>query len=260
MGEKDQEQEKQPAHGFSAAQLAEINDEIQALLGERLPRRMPVEISWEFWATAMLARVGAILDSISVLVGAGRRADAEVALRTLFEQVTVFCWIAIDPDKHLQEWRDHSESRWAQFHEETREDYGIELISAEEAEALARKRMRTLELRTEAIDEYWPGQIEAFENQPAEGRSLKSFRGLYTALYRTTSRVAHAEIDALQPYIEIEGRGITVSPGERQQFGRAALALPLVGFFLLVHHHHFGWPAADTATAISSSLLYEPED
>ncbi len=260
MDKNDQKRGKQPAHGFSAAQLAEINDEIQTLLGERLPRRMPVEISWEFWATAMLARVGAIFDSVSVLVSAERRADAEVALRTLFEQVTVFSWIAINPDKHLQEWREHSESRWAKFHEETREDYGIELISAEDAEALARKRMKTLELRTEAIDEYWPRHLEAFEGQPTEGRSLKSFRGLYTALYRTTSRIAHAEVDALQPYVEIGGCGITVSTDEPQQFGRAALAVPLVGFFLLVHHHHFGWPATDTATAISSSLLYEPED
>ena len=183
MGNQDQEQEKQLAHGFPAAQLAEINDEIQALLGERLPRRMPVEISWEFWATAMLARVGAILDSISVLVGAGRRADAEVALRTLFEQVTVFCWIAIDPNKHLQEWREHSESRWAQFHEETRDDYGIELISAEEAETLARSRMRTLELRTEAIDEYWPRHLEASRGRASRGQVAEKLpRPLHRAL------------------------------------------------------------------------------
>jgi len=170
MDKNDQERGKQPVHGFPAVQLAEINDQIQALLGERLPRRMPREISWEFWATAMLARVGAIFDSISVLISAKRRADAEVALRTLFEQVTVFCWIAIEPNKHLTEWQEHSEFRWAQFYEEAREDYGIELISAEDAEALARKRMRTLELRTEAIDDYWPRHLEAFRGPATRGQ------------------------------------------------------------------------------------------
>lgn len=256
---------RRQAHGVEPEEMAQINAEIQALLAERLPRKMGLKFDWEVWATAMLARVGGIFDSITALVGAGRRADAEVALRTMYEQVTLFCWIAIDPEKHLREWQENSESRWRQFHAEARDRYGFEVISEEEAEELAEGRMRTLEQRSEAIDRYWAKQIEAFEPpapKKAHKQPLKSFRGLYTAIYRTTSRVAHAEVDALQPYVYVDERrkSVTVSAEERVRFGRAALAVPLIGFFLLVHHVHFAWPSEELARSFSVSLLWEPGD
>lgn len=243
--------------------MVQINAEIQAILAERLPREMSLKFDWEFWATAMLARVGGIFDSITALVGAGRRADAEVALRTMYEQVTLFCWIAIDPEKHLREWRENSESRWRQFHAEARDRYGFDVISEEEAEKLAEGRMRKLEQRSVAVDRYWSEQIEAFKPPPskkAREQPIKSFRGLYTAIYRTTSRIAHAEVDALQPYIyvdELQNR-VRVTTEERARFGRAVLAVPLVGFFLLVHYQHFDWPSEELARRLSVSLLWEP--
>jgi hypothetical protein len=256
--------ERRQAHGVGAEEMAEINDEIQSLLGERLPCDLGIDFTWEFWATAMLARAGAIFDSITALVSAGRRADAEVALRTMYEQVTLFCWIAIDPDKHLGEWRGGSESRWLQFHTEARERFGIQVLDTEDAEGLAEGRLRRLEERSEAVDRHWSEEIDAFKPPvPKKGKlSLKSFRGLYTAIYRTTSRIAHAEVDALQPYIRVDresGRA-RIATEEPTRFGRALLALPLIGFFLLVYRRHFDWPSKDVAEKLAASMLWEPSE
>jgi hypothetical protein len=245
--------------------MAQINSEIQELLAERLPRELGPEFDWDFWSSAMLARVGGIFDSITALISAGRRADAEVALRTMYEQVTLFCWIAIDPAEHLREWQENSESRWSQFHTEARDRFGIEVIGEEDAEGLAKGRMRALEQRSEAVDRYWSGQIDTFRPPPPRSGgelSPKSFRGLYTAIYRTTSRIAHAEVDALQPYVEFDEatRRVRISTEERATFGRALLALPLLGFFLLVHRRHFGWPGEDVTARLSASMLWEPGD
>jgi hypothetical protein len=38
------------------------------------------------------------------------------------------------------------------------------------------------------------------------------------------------------------------------------LALPLIGFFLLVHHQHFYWPSEEVAKSLSASMLWEPGD
>jgi hypothetical protein len=49
------------------------------------------------------------------------------------------------------------------------------------------------------VDGFWPDHIDAFRRHPAAGKKkVLTFRGLYTAIFRTTSRFAHAEVDSLQ--------------------------------------------------------------
>lgn len=102
--------QRRTIHEVTLQELTASNAEVQELVGERVPRAFR-EPSWLFWATAMLARTAAILDSVTGLAERGRRADAEVALRTLYTHVTTFCWLATDPDPHLVEWQGGSACR-----------------------------------------------------------------------------------------------------------------------------------------------------
>ncbi len=92
----------------SVEEMVRVNDEIQELIAEQLPRAFPVDVDWRLVVAGMLARIASILDGITALVERGRRAEAEVALRTLFEHVTLLCWMGIDPPKHMRMWQDHS--------------------------------------------------------------------------------------------------------------------------------------------------------
>jgi hypothetical protein len=87
---------------------------------------------------------------------------------------------------------------------------------------------------------------------------LLTFRGYYTAIFRPASRIAHGEVDALQPFLSVRPREIVVSMREPEKFGRAAFAFPMMAFALLVYHHHFGWPGETRVRQISDSLIYEP--
>lgn len=52
-----------------------------------------------------------IVDSIRLLAPSGRQSDALVLLRALYEHMVTFCWVAIDPDRHVDRWMDES---WVQ--------------------------------------------------------------------------------------------------------------------------------------------------
>lgn len=243
-------------HEVTADEIVHVNEEVQAVLAERIPRSFPVDVTWALIATALLARMGGILDALTALVERGRRADAEVALRTMYEHVTLFCWIGIDPGTHLDQWRSHSGSKWETFNREARDRYGQDVLGEEEAESLGTGRLKPLDQLADAIDSYWPDRIPAFRQ--GEDKQLLTFRGCYTAIFRTTSRIAHGEVDGLQPYVNPGPGEIVVSIRERETFGRSAFAFPLFAFALLVYNYHFDWPGNDRAQQITASLLFEP--
>jgi len=243
-------------HDVTADEIGRINAEVQELLRERVPRSFPVAISWAMLATALLARMGGILDAITALIERRRRADAEVALRSMYEHVTLFCWLGIDPDAHLAEWQRHSEYRWEIFHREARDRYGYQVLREDEAADLDTQRMKPLDQLAEKVDAYWPKRIPAFQRDPE--KPILTFRGCYTAIFRPASRIAHGEVDALQPYVSVRPGEIVVSMRERERFGRAAFAFPLFAFALLVYDEHFGWPGDELVESMTSSLLFEP--
>ena len=83
---------------------------------------------------------------------------------------------------------------------------------------------------------------------------LATLWGSYTAIYRPASRLAHAEVDSVQAFVQVDGSRFKVSQNEKQVFGRAQLALPITTFALLAHHHQFGWPEAETARSLSDAM------
>jgi hypothetical protein len=254
--------QRRTIHEVTLEELTASNAEVQRLVGERVPRAFR-EPSWLFWATAMLARTAAILDSVTGLVERGRRADAEVALRTLYTHVTTFCWLAIDPEPHLAEWQGGSEAQWDKFNREVK---GLYRIIPSDDEVLASfggaKTLKPLEQLADDVDAYWPSKIAAFRGHPGDGKKkeLLSFRGAYTAIFRTTSRIAHAEVDSLQASVRARERELVVSMQEPPLFGRSGLALPLTGFAILVYNHHFDWPGEPRVGRMVAALNYEPTE
>jgi hypothetical protein len=244
-------------HEVPVEQLANGNADFQKLVGERLPRAFGKGLSWPLVANGFLARTAAILDSVTALIERGRRADAEVALRTQYITVATFCWLAIDPESHRDAWQRGSEAQWGKFDREARlRNMGV--IDAETAAGLSTKKMKPLDQRADDIDAYWPNQIPAFRTATDGGTGVLSFRGLYTAIFRPASRIAHAEVDALESNLRVRPTQIVVSMTEPPKFSRAAFAMPLTALVLLVYDHHFGWPGEPRTGTLVAALNFEP--
>jgi hypothetical protein len=245
-------------HEVTAAELAAGNQEFQELVAERVPRAFS-NASWQFWATAMLARTAAILDSVAALVERGRRADAESALRTLYVHVTTFCWLAVDPDDHVDAWHRNSEAMWGVFSKESDDFFGIKVLDDETVADFASEKLKPIQQLAADVDAFWPDHIDAFRRHPVAGKKeVLTFRGLYTAIFRTTSRFAHAEVDSLQANVRARDQELVVSMNESKTFGRAGFALPLSAFALLVYNHHTGWPGEPRAGRIVAAMNYNP--
>lgn len=243
-------------HEVTLDELTSLNVEVQALVSERVPRAFPPEMSWGLWATGLLARSASILDAITALAERGRRADAEVALRTLYVHVTTLCWLAIDPESNVDMWHSNSQAMWGVFDREARDFYGIEVLERDDAAELATTKMRPLNQLADDIDAYWPKHVEAFRAHPEGRKEILSFRGIYTAIFRSASRIAHAEVDSLQSNLRVSRNEIVVSMTEPPRFGRAAFALPLMAFALLAYDHHFGWPGEPRTSRMVEALNY----
>jgi hypothetical protein len=245
-------------HEVTTEELAALNGEFQELVAERVPRafRKP---DWHFWATAMLARTASILDSVTALAERGRLADAEVALRTLYVHVTTFCWTAIDPADHVEAWHQNTEAMWRVFSDESEELFGIKVLDDETVADFASRRLKSIGQLAQDVDAFWPDHIDAFRRHPETGKKeILTFSGLYTAIFRTTSRIAHAEVDSLQANVRAREQELVVSTSEPKVFGRAGFAVPLAAFALLIYNHFFDWPGEPRTRGLVDAMNYNP--
>lgn len=240
--------EEVPLDDVTAEMIVAANRELLALVDDRLPERFYRSEGFGRPALcALVARMAGILDSITLLVGSGRQQDTLVLLRTLYEHMLLFCWIAIDPEHRTLQWRDHAVVQRRKLHNDVR-DFGVELMSAEElAEAAELEALPGgLQQRAEEVDAFWSQRIRGFR-PPLKGdkEGLLTVRGLYTAIYRLASRVSHAQIETIGDCIDMTGypaRPAVVHAERDETMTWSAIGTPVFAMALMVCHHRLGWP------------------
>jgi hypothetical protein len=83
-------------------------------------------------------------------------------------------------------------------------------------------------------------------------------KGLYVAIYRYTSRAAHAQLDALDPYVDVGKYPRVVDrPASTTESLWWPLTVPLFAHALLVCNDNLGWPDADQVIA-ANNAMYVP--
>jgi hypothetical protein len=250
-----EEREPRPLTNLPVDDLIAANDLFQELVAERVPRSFPVELTWELIATAFLARIASILNTITLLIQHDRQLEGEVTLRTLYETTTVFCWLAIDPKANITEWRRHSDWRLQQLHDEVSK-YGGAAVADDELDLLDPARGGSLEKRADAVDAFWPLHSTAFRPVgPEDEPSVLTFRGFYTTIFRPASRVAHAEADGIDGHLTARPREVVVSMRENRA-DRLPMAYFFAVFALLAYRHHFGWPEEHRARAVTDLVVF----
>ena len=102
-----------------AERLLEATDELVAIVRRQLPMRFYAgETWWSIFGSASLARMCDTVEALMSQLPARRDADAQDLLRSLYDQVVAFGWIAIDPDERHQRWIDDAGARMFELHGE----------------------------------------------------------------------------------------------------------------------------------------------
>lgn len=245
-------------HDITPAEFSAACKELQELVAKRLPERFyRREPRWRIAATALISRATTTLQTIALLLEHDRPSDAAALLRVVYEEVVTFCWLMIDPAKRADQWAEHATAHRLKLHNEAKRYPSAKVLSEAEAEAAkAAKLLPSLQQRATEVDTYWGGRSDAFREVDAEGDAhMLTMSGLYTGLYRTTSRGQHAQLDAMDAAIDHTSYPWRVVLKDRGDRTHSYLALPLVGLMLSAGSQRLGWPdEADTKTIVDALM------
>jgi hypothetical protein len=179
------------------------------------------------------------VESVMALMTRHEDGDARTLARSLYEQVVVFAWVAIDPKTRLDRWHDQARKDDLARHSEAI-PYGQQILSPRKvARAKAAVGLPNVEAMTRELDKHWPSRVNCL-HQPGD---LMSFHGMYQLLYRVGSRTTHASIEALAPYVRLRGtpgRVVLADPSDEGMIWYA-LAAPILAIAATIAAEEFTW-------------------
>lgn len=232
----------------SPEQMLEATDELVAIVRRQLPMRFYAgETWWSIFGSASLARM---CDTVEALMGqlpARRDADAQDLLRSLYDQVVAFGWIAVNPDERHQRWIDDAGARMFELHGEG-EAFG-ETVLTEDEVVVAEKagHLPPMIERAAEVDEQWGKHAPRLHT----GEQL-SFRHLYLTIFRVGSGTT------FESYISPGDRRIVVDRAREHTLRWYALTPPLLAAALVIASRRFVWLDDDRVRAIVEQAVTIP--
>ena len=222
-------------------QLRRVNREFVTYVRRNFPMRFyRREGKWPVCATAALLRMCDTVDSIMTLMGRQKLGDGRALLRSLYEQVVVFSWVAMDPATRLERWEGASRKEQLKLHNEALR-YGETILTPKEAkEFAAAPGVPATATMARELDEYWPGRVPGLH----EAGGLLSFHGLYQGVYRVGSRQTHGTFAALIDMCEA-GRA-----GDRARPSLCKKRLSKTCLFTRLRHPYSAWLCSSPHAAL----------
>jgi uncharacterized protein DUF5677 len=222
---------------------------VEASLPQRFYRG---EHPWKWMGAAFIVRMTDTVESMVVLMKAGRATDGQVLLRSLYEQVVIYCWASIDRETNPERWRLNGLYWLRKLHTDAIPYSQKVLTQHELAKAEKGVQMPPVMEQAAEVDRYWGGRLVGF--RPPTPGDMLTMRGLYVAIYRMGSRAAHAEATALNPYIDYDyPRRVHRSERDRDS-PWWSLAVPLYAQALLVCNEQLKWPDPKQVKAINNAM------
>jgi hypothetical protein len=212
------------------------------------------QTAWPMVGPALLAHATSNLRSIVFrLRPDGAHNDASRLLRSLYDHIVTFAWLAADPPPRLALWRKGDLQERLKIHREF-EAAGEQLIPDADREQMERDISRLegkapdLASKAAAADKHWIPLIGG----ALRADSLSSFRGFYTILFREHSGLVHATMRGLN-HVTIDlapPRKRVVLEAPLESRGPYGMATTVYGVGLLVGAQALGWPDANEVEAI----------
>jgi Family of unknown function (DUF5677) len=239
------------------------NAELVALVRDRLPMRYyKGESYWSIQVAPALTRMADTVDAAMSLMTGEFYVDGPTLLRSLYEQVVTFAWVAVNPGSEqpvsrLDRWVREARYERLKLHNDAVQ-FRIRppVLTKAEASAIrvslgmeddAGNRLRDKPLADHILPEvpqraydadiYWSQKITGLHS----ARHPLGFRGLYLPAFRVTSQSVHASVEGLDPYITEERNRLVVNRARAGSRLSWALVCPLFGMALMIAAQHVNW-------------------
>ncbi len=185
-----------------------------------------------------------------------READADVILRTLYEHVTTFAWLAAEPnEERMQLWL-KADSKQRLKADDDCAKVGYPMLEPglrgelEHNVATIQGSAPNLPDRAAAADAYWSGKIMGLHGS----ETPTSLRGLYAFAYRRLSAIAHPSNMGLNAVaVPLDGGPATrvqleqIRPELKGPFGLGSVVYAIG---LYVAGQSLGWPAPSAVDGV----------
>jgi hypothetical protein len=211
--------------------------------------------AWPLIGAAFLSRMTTTLRHIMDLQPRGRVVDAGTLLRSLYEHLVQFAWLAADPSPaRIEEWRRDDLQKRLTADNDARLR-GVELFTDQGRRDLENQiasmtgKPLVLEQLAQAADKAWAGELDVVGHGPSS--QVKSFRGLYAIVYRNYSAGAHPSYRGLNPVVEdiTDTRKRVVLERPYQGGGPYGLSTVIYSLALYVAASAVGFPDPDDVEA-----------
>lgn len=134
----------------SDAEIQAANAGLVGVVRRHLPMGFYARAThWSLWSTVALVRMADTVEAAMTLIAAGADVDGRTLIRSLYEQVVTYAWIAVDPGPRHKRW--FAESVWADLRLHNDATTFGERILTENEVALSRRILR-LDSAKEADD------------------------------------------------------------------------------------------------------------
>jgi hypothetical protein len=235
------------------------SEALSLLVESRLPAEYIVtgdHDAWPLISMALLSRMTTTLRHIMDLAPRGCGVDAGTLLRSLYEHLVHFAWLAADPSTaRIEEWH-KNDLRMRLAADDDARRRGVKLYTdqqfaqfKQQVAAMKGNRLKVEQL-ADAADKAWDGRLQAVGLGPAS--QPKSFRGLYAFVYRNYSAGAHPSLRGLNPVVEdaTATRKRVVLEGPYEGSGPYGMATVLYALALYVAAASLQWPDTDDVEAV----------
>lgn len=198
---------------------------------------------WAVTGPAFIARSTRLVQALLALPDQHESA-AGILLRVLYEYVTTFAWLAIDPAQHVPHWvrKDRTERLKA---DSDMRQFGRDFtpqpnrVAFEAEKAAIPEAWPGLPVMAEQADVHWSTRIKAFSTD------VYGLRGAYVAMYRPLSALVHGMAESLHRVVKDGPRSCVsrVEVAEDAAEYNAFTSTPFIyAFGLLVSSETNGFP------------------
>ena len=219
---------------------------------------------WSLVGPAYVVKASGTLDTMLMLFDKRRTADATLLLRSLFENMLVFSWIAIEPTTNLSRWIKKvcdqaikSDNDWRGIGMPLLDTANRAYAECKVNDGAVKSAPDNLQMAKE-VDDHWKRTYPGHPEITGQDRDFLTFRGLYRHVYRLGSQAAHQDPRSLHAFHTSDVTGFTSVHVERPDqyylypwlFGGHVVTLGLAIASAVV-----GWPAASDVWGVRDTAL-----
>lgn len=201
----------------------------------------------------LLLKAAGTLRSMLLLMPGGGTVDALALLRTLYENIVILSWIAIDPEAHMSLWVATS-AYWEIEEHKDWEKVGGGLRTEDELRDLKEQAgpgkadgLPSVPKMASEADEYWGGRVRGWSaTSGAKDPGLfASLRGLYRYIYQRGSAAVHSRSRGFDPYfVTITDDVVKLHPEKpTTDYHVYNLGMHALAFGIAVGEQSWGWPS-----------------